>query len=156
MALQDHPEKFPDGASMSSGTKRLGIIVEPCGFSKSHQPGEQIVRRCLVAQPDAVPIRSLDKIPVALIDREQRRWRAMTGTEHERIMVFHRRVSIGANLPFGSAARSTVSQARSSAATGKSASAQPRHTPQQLAVDGRAVAGAASSTKPTCSRSTSH
>ena len=74
----------------------------------------------------------------------------MTGSRHQRMSQRpHPRASSGSSRPPGNTSRSIRSLARSNASSGRSASAQPRQTPQQLADVGRTVAGAASSTKPT-------
>ena len=73
----------------------MGIIFAPCGFPISREPDEQIVRRCIVAHPNAVPIRSLDQISVALVSRKHFGGSGMPATNRKRAckcrwsMLFH-------------------------------------------------------------------
>jgi hypothetical protein len=116
--LQDHPEQFPDGASMSMGTKRLIAIAVtlPCGRSIQTELGDQKTRRCTVAQPNAIPIRRRDQISVALVSRQHRSGRRMPATDRKCACecCWSMRLHGGSrNLPPGTIDRSTRVAARS-------------------------------------------
>ena len=78
--LQHTPEKFRDGAAMSSRTQRFGLIPAPCTGPVSVELAVQQQRRLTVAHPDTETASGFTEKLIALRQGQLCRWRATTGT----------------------------------------------------------------------------
>jgi hypothetical protein len=96
-SLERAPQPLRDSVSMSRRTQRLACISTPSSFPVAGELDVQKRRRLTVAHADTVTARSFTQEMITLGQGQQRRWRAVTGTDNERMSKWPHRFTASMN-----------------------------------------------------------